>query len=288
MLRLKLLIFLNENNLIYLSDKYFLEKYYKYIYNRKLNIDDPMMFSEKLQWLKLYDRNPEYCKLVDKYSVKEYVENKIGKEYIIPTYGVYNSFNEIDFDTLPNQFVIKTTHCSGDTIICKDKNSFNFNVARTIINKSLHRNYYKHKREWPYKNVIPRIIIEKYMENKEQKELVNYKFFCFNGKPDFLYIIEGKDENKHITSVDLDFNILQLNRNDYKDTNIVPHKPINFNEMIDIASKLSEGTKFVRVDLYEIDGRIYFSELTFFPVGGFIPFNSEEYDLYLGNKLKLQ
>ena len=177
------LLKLDHINLIKLSDKKYIELRYFSLFLKELNLDNPKSFNEKLQWLKLYDRNSEYTKMVDKYEVKKYVSNIIGEEYIIPTIGIYNSFDEIDFKKLPNKFVIKCTHDSGGLVVCKDKNKLDKNNAKKKIEKSLKTNYYYCGREWPYKNVKPRIIIEKYMCTKEQKELIDYKFFCFNGNP---------------------------------------------------------------------------------------------------------
>ena len=227
--------------------------------------------------------------MVDKYEAKKYVADIIGKEYIIPTYGIYNNFDDIDFNSLPNQFVIKCTHTSGDIIICYDKNCFDINIARQLVNKTLKRDYYNHSLEWPYKDVKPRIIIEKYMGGNEQKKLVNFKFFCFNGMPKFLYIGQYTD-NKTKSSfnfMDLDYKEMSVSRMDFAKSDIIPDKPTNFEKMKELAQILSKNTTFIRVDFYEVNGKIYFSELTFFPHSGFIPFTPEKYDEIFGEMLEL-
>ena len=258
-------------------------------FNKKLNLKNPKTFNEKLQWIKLYDRNPKYSRMVDKYEAKKYVSEIIGEEYIIPTYGVYDCFDEINFDALPQQFVMKCTHISGSVIVCKDKSNFDFEKAKKEITQNLNREYFKHKREWPYKNVKPRIIIEKYMATEEQKELVDYKFFCFNGIPKLLNISEGwlTPSTVKMDFLDTDYNPTDFYRTDHGRFDKLPVKPVNFEKMKEISKKLAEDTNFIRVDLYEINGKIYFSELTFFPCGGFIPFEPEEYDLILGNMITL-
>ena len=180
----KIILFMMDRDLLrFLPDKTFIKAKYKLVTGNKLNIDNPHTYNEKLQWLKLYDRNIKYSVMVDKYEVKKYVGNIIGQNHIIPTIGIYDRFDDIDFNKLPKQFVIKCTHDSGGLVICKDKNSLNYNEIRKKFNKLLKRNYYSTHREWPYKNVKPRIIIEKYMEDEKNKSIRDYKFFCFHGKP---------------------------------------------------------------------------------------------------------
>lgn len=272
-----------------LSDKFFLERYYYLKMGKKLNIDSPETFNEKLQWLKHYDQNPIYTKMVDKYEAKKYVGSIIGEEYIIPTFGVYENFDQIDFDNLPDQFVIKCTHDSNGICICRDVKSFNKEIARQKIQRSLKQNYYWASHEWPYKNVEPRIIVEKYMEDKKTPSLVDYKFFCFNGEPKFLYVSQGL-ENHNTASISflyLNWTFAPYERSDYKPFEQLPDKPQHYDDMIRIARKLSAGIPFLRVDLYEINGKIYFSELTFSPCGGYIPFKDEEHDLEIGHLLIL-
>ena len=272
----------------FIPDGIYLRWQYKKVTGKKLNLKNPQTFNEKLQWLKLHDRKPEYTMMVDKFAVKEYVADKIGAEYVIPTLGVWNHFDEIDFDALPNQFVLKCTHDSGSVVICRDKAAFNMAEAREKIENGLKHNFYWQFREWPYKNVKPRIIAEKYMENNE-KELVDYKFYCFNGKPKFLYVSEGLENHTtaKISFLNLDWSFAPYERVDFAPFMVLPIKPNQYENMIKIAKTLSSYIPFIRVDLYEIDNIVYFSELTFFPCGGFMPFKNSEHDIEVGKMLKL-
>ena len=270
-------------------DLIYLKLLYRYKMKKKLNLKNPKTFNEKLQWLKLYDRKPKYTTMVDKYEVKKYVSSIIGEKYIIPTLDIYNNWEEINFEKLPKQFVIKCTHDSGGIVICKDKSTFNFEEAKIKITKSLKINYFFPTREWPYKNVKPRIIIEKYMQNGNDTELIDYKFFCFDGKPQIMYVSEGL--NNHSTAkmgfFDMSFKEINIKRKDYKKFITPPIKPKNLDLMIEIAEKLSKNIPHIRVDFYLINKRIYFGELTFFTNGGFIPFETDEMDYELGKLIKL-
>ena len=272
-----------------MSDRKYLEKKFLLKMGYKINLDNPKTFNEKLQWLKLYDRNPEYTKMVDKYDVKEYVSKIIGEEYIIPTIGVYEKFNNIDFDKLPNQFVMKCTHDSGGIIICKDKKKLDINLARKKINKSLRNNYYYKHREWPYKNVKPRIIIEKYLDDGENSQLNDYKIMCFVGKAKCSFVCserDNKDLGLAVTFFDLNWKKMPFERH-YRSSGKKIKKPENYNKMIKLSEKLSKNIPFVRVDWYEINGKLYFGELTFFPGAGFEEFTPEKWDFRLGEMLKL-
>ena len=271
-----------------MSDEKYLKKEFKLRMGYNLDLQNPQTFNEKLQWLKLYDRNSEYTKMVDKYEVKKYVSNIIGKEYIIPTLGIYNNFNEIDFDKLPNQFVIKCTHDSGGIIICKDKNNLDIKKAKKKINTFLNRKYFYIHREWPYKNVKPRIIIEKYMEDNNSI-MRDYKFFCFNGEPKLMYLSEGLEnhETARMSFYDMDFNLIDCKRKDYKQLDYTPKKPKTFEKMKEFASTLSRDIPHLRVDWYEINGKLYFGELTFYTCSGFIPFETEEWNYKMGEMLEL-
>ncbi len=273
----------------WVPDKIYLKIMHRLVLGRKINFDNPKTFNEKLQWLKLYDRKDIYTKMVDKYEAKEYVKNAIGEEYIVQTIGIYNKFEEIDFDKLPNQFVIKCTHDSGSTIVCRDKTTFNIDKVKTKISKALKNNYFYQLREWPYKNVKPKILIEKYMESKGNKEMIDYKFFCFNEEPKFIYVSQGLENHKtaKISFFDTDFKKEKFKREDYKEFEELPQKPIHFEEMKRLARILAKKTTFLRVDFYEINEKIYFSELTFFPCGGFLPFEPKEYDSILGELIRL-
>ena len=272
-----------------MPDKIYLEKVYKLRMGRKLDLDNPQTYNEKLQWLKLYDRKPEYTKMVDKYAVKDYVAKKIGAEHIIKTLGVWDKFDDIDFTTLPNQFVLKTTHDSGGVVICKDKNVLNMKEARKRIEWSLNRKYYYIWREWPYKDVKPRIIAEEYMVDESGYELKDYKFFCFNGKVKALFV--AKDRTK--VNEETKFDFFDENFNHLPFTNGHPNseppyfKPENFEKMKELAEKLSIGIPHVRVDFYNINGKIYFGELTFSHWSGLTPFNPEEWDYEFGSWIEL-
>lgn len=272
-----------------MSDKAYLKLRYNCIMGKKLNLDNPVTYNEKLQWLKLYDRKPEYTKMVDKYEAKKYVADIIGEEYIIPTLGVWDNVNDIDFDTLPNQFVLKCTHDSGGLVICKDKAELDIENSKNTLNHFLNRNFYSVHREWPYKDVKHRIIAEKYMEDESGKDLKDYKFFCFNGEPKLLYISEGLSDHStaKISFADMDYNIAEFKRNDFKPFNELPKKPINFEKMKELAKVLSKDRAFIRVDFYEINKKIFFGELTFFPCSGYLPFDPEKYDKILGDWITL-
>lgn len=259
--------------------------------SEKLDLANPQGFNQKIQWLKLYDLREVYTTMVDKYEVKKYVADQIGKQYIVPTLGIFDTFDEIDFDSFPNQFVMKCTHDSGGLVICRDKSKLDYEKARTKINKSLKCEYFYRGREWPYKNVKPRIIIEKYMEDShnESKGLRDYKFYCFDGEPKFLYISEGLEDHStaSISFVKLDWNFAPFKRSDYRAFDELPTKPEGFDEMLVVCRKLSRGIPFLRCDLYEVNGNIYFSELTFSPCDGLMPFDPPESNLEIGKLLQL-
>ncbi|MBR5227165.1 MAG: glycosyl transferase [Clostridia bacterium] len=269
-----------------IPDKIYLKLVYKKRLGKKLNLKDPKTFNEKLQWLKLYDRNPKYTALVDKYEVKKYIEKQIGKQYVIPTLGVYDKFDEIDFDKLPNQFVIKCTHDSGGLVICKDKSKLNIEESRDKIENCLNTNYYYQGREWPYKNVKPRIIIEKYMEDNKGC-LFDYKFMCFNGEAKLSFVCTDRDKKDlKVTFFDKEWNKMPFERH-YKSSNEKIDRPKQYELMIQLAEKLSKDIPFVRVDFYEVDNQIYFGELTFYPGCGFEEFEPEEWDEKLGEFIKI-
>lgn len=282
----KIILLLAGKNIIKMSDCDYLKLRYKCTFNKELNLDDPSTFNEKLQWLKLNDRKKIYTNMVDKYEVKKFVSNIIGEKYIIPTLGIYDSVDEIDFESLPNQFVIKCTHDSGGLAICKDKKNFNTQEAVIKINKSLKKNYYYSGREWPYKNVKPRIIVEKYMEDDEISELRDYKFFCFNGEPKIFKIDFNRYTNHQANYYNIDGNLLKFGeRVCPPDFNKKIAMPKNLTTMIKFARKLSRDIPFLRVDFYETNGNIYFGELTFFPASGFGKFEPEEWDKKIGEWL---
>ncbi len=276
----------------WMPDKMYLKFKFRVKIGKKLNLKNPQTFNEKLQWLKLYDRKPIYTTMVDKYEVKKYVADIIGEEYIILTYGVWNTFDEIDFDSLPNQFVLKCTHDSGGLVICKDKSNFDMEKAKEKINECLKTDYYMHNREWPYKDVKPRIIAEKYMQDTysdENEDIKDYKFYCFNGKPKLGYISQGLSDHStaRISYVDLEWKRAPFHRSDYKEFEVLPEKPENYEQMLQYAEILSKNTSFLRVDFYEIDKKIYFGELTFSPGGGFTMLTPDKWDEKLGDLINL-
>lgn len=274
----------------FIPDEVFLKKIFKLRMGYNLDLNNPTTFNEKLQWLKLHDRKNSYVKMVDKYKAKEYVANIIGKKYIIPTLGVYDKFDEIDFNELPNQFVIKCTHDSGGLVICKNKAMFNKKKARKKINKCLKRNFYYNYREWPYKNVKPRIIIEKYMEDENSNTMRDYKFFCFDGKPEIMYLSEGLEDHStaSMSFYDMNMKISECKRSDYRPLAYTPKKPKNFEKMKKFSAILSKNIPHLRVDWYEINGELYFGELTFTTCAGMVPFANMEWDYKLGKKINLE
>lgn len=274
----------------FIPDKLYLSMVYYYIFHKKLNLKTPSTFNEKLQWLKLYDRNPLYTTLVDKYAVKDYIKNLLGEEYIMPTISIYDNVDDINLNDLPDSFVLKTTHDSGGVRICKEKDSFDLNEAKRYLKSRLNQNYYYLWREWPYKNVKPKIMVEKYMEDSKG-ELVDYKFFCFDGKIDNVMVCV--DRNKKDTETKFYFfnqnwELLRLNiRGKQAPEGFTLKKPKCIDNMFEIASILSKGIPFVRIDLYECNEHIYFGEFTFYPDSGFDNNLLPETDIYLGNLLKI-
>jgi hypothetical protein len=268
-----------------LPDKQYIQVAYFRKFGRFPNLKNPQTFNEKLQWLKLYDRKPEYTTMVDKYEAKKYVASIIGEEYIIPTLGVWDKFEDIDFEELPNQFVLKCTHDSGGLVICRDKSKLDIEATRKKINGSLKHNYYWGGREWPYKNVKPRIIAEQYMEDNQTHDLWDYKYFCFHGEPKMLYISKGLEHHPtaQISFYDIQGNEMPFHRSDYAPFHEVP-MPNNYDEMAIIASRIANkiSSPFARIDLYSICGKTYFSEITFTPCGGMIPFEPIEWDRSIG------
>ena len=272
-----------------LPDKMFIKLKYFYHFKKFPNLKNPKTYSEKLQWLKLYDRNEKYPHLVDKYEVKQYIAETIGKEYVIPTIGIYDSFDNIDFATLPEKFVIKVTHDCGGVFICNNRDTFDTNKAKSFIEEHYNNNYYYEGREWPYKDLKPRIIVEQYMEDSETEELRDYKFFCFNGKVKALFIATDRQNPNEDTKFDFfddNFNHLPFKQG-HPNAKVPPQKPINFEKMKELASFLSAGIPHVRVDFYEVNGKIYFGEMTFYHFSGFIPFNPEKWDYELGKMMIL-
>lgn len=274
-----------------MPDDEFLKKKYQAVMGKKLDLDNPRTFTEKLQWLKLYNRNPKYTTMVDKYLVKEYVANMIGEEYIIPTLGVWENAYDIDFDKLPNEFVLKCNHNSGlGMCICKDKTQLDIEKTRELLSKGLSQNYYLCGREWPYKDVKRRIIAERYMKDSTfSEELTDYKFFCFDGIVKMMFIATDRQNEKEDTKFDFfdeHFNHLPFIQGHPNATRAL-NKPANFEKMKELAEILSKDIPHVRVDFYEINGKVYFGELTFFHFSGMEPILPEFWDYKIGEWLHL-
>lgn len=270
----------------WMSDELYIKIAHKIKLGEKLDLEHPQTYNQKLQWLKLYDRNPIYSSLADKYDVRGFISEVIGEDYLIPLISSWNNVNEIDFESLPNQFVLKCTHDSGGIVICKDKSHFNISKAKKKLKKSMKHNFYWGQREWIYKDIHPRIVAEKYMEDKETNELRDYKFFCFNGVVKALFIASDRGQDTRFDFFDTKFNHMPLKQY-YPNANKEIKKPINFNKMISIAEVLSKGIPHVRVDLYEINGKVYFGEMTFFHFSGWKKFDPHYYDELFGSWLKL-
>lgn len=282
-----LLIKLLYYNAHLINDKRYLSWMFYLKCGYKLDWESPKSFCEKLQWLKLYNKKSIYTDLVDKYEVKSIVSDLIGTEYIIPTLGVWNNFDEIDFDELPNQFVLKCTHDSGGLVVVKDKRGLNKEETEAKIVRSLARDYYILARETPYKDVKPRIIAEKYMVDESGTELKDYKIFCFSGVPKFIQVDFGRFTNHCRNIYDVNWNKLDMKLLYPTDENVNIQKPICLDTMLEIASRLSTGIPFVRIDLYSIYDKIYFGEFTFFPEAGYEQFAPQEWNRKLGDWIML-
>ena len=277
----------------FIPDALYLKWIYRIKMGRRLNLNDPLTFTEKIQWLKLNDRKPQYTSLVDKYAVKKIVAARIGEQYIIPTIGEWSSVDEIDWKALPNQFVLKTTHGggSGGVIVCNDKSRLDIDKAKKKLKKSMNTEIYPLLREWPYKNVTKKIIAEKYLSDHKNKDLIDYKWYCFNGEPRFCQVIRDRNSSETIDFYDEEWGHQEFTGLLAIDDNIGMkplQEPATLKEQFLIAKELSKDlSPFVRVDLYEIEGKVYFGELTFYPASGLGFFEPKEWDLKLGQMIRL-
>ena len=283
-----LISILHKTACLFTNDKLYLQLLYRASFGKKLNLDNPETYNEKLQWLKLYDRCPEYITMVDKYAVKDYVAKKIGDEFIIPTLGVWDRVEDIDFNSLPQQFVLKVTHDSGGLVICKDKSKLDIEKTKRKLNRSWKKDYFIQSREWPYKDVPHRIIAEKYMSDNGS-ELADFKIHNFNGIPKIILVCRDRYEK---TGLKEDFfnerwEHLDLSRPNCQHSDIVEPAPKELNEMLFLAKTLSKDIPFVRTDFYIIDHRVYFGEITFFPSSGLKPFEPDHWDSTLGSWIVL-
>lgn len=280
----------------FVPDEPYLKFLYKIRTGKKLRLHPPVTFNEKLQWLKIHDHNPEYSRLADKAEVKKYIAQTIGPEYVIPQLGIWDRAEDIDFDSLPQQFVLKCTHDSGSIVICKDKNNFDKAKAVKVLSKAVKRNFYNSKREWAYKGLKGRIIAEKYMEDHlvegqaSDEALSDYKLFCFNGEPKTVFVVRGGhgDESKTQRRMyDTDWNLLHAGFQGKAPITEPEERPKQLKEMLELAKKLSKGIPFVRVDFYIINEKIYFGEMTFFHMSGCGKFTPDSFDKTLGDMLSL-
>ncbi len=271
------------------SDKHYLQMMYYVKMGRRLDLTNPKSFTEKLQWLKLYDRKPIYPQMVDKIAVKEYVKNILGEEVIIPTLGIWDSFDEIDFEALPDKFVLKTNHSGGNSgvVVCADKSSLDKISAKKVLEHSIKTNTYSTTKEWPYSLVKPQIFAEEYLDGDPVLGLIDFKFLCFNGKVKVVYISEGKNINQVTHSFyTRDWERLPFSyESPYNPENF--SKPENYDKMAECAEKLAQDTYFSRIDLYSVDNQIYFGEVTFYPTSGYGKFDPKEWDYKLGDLLVL-
>lgn len=290
------LVVILEHFFTWLPDKVYVKLLFRLKMGRRLHLKTPLYFSEKIQWLKLYDRKPEYTQMVDKYAVKEYVAKIIGDEYVIPTLGVWDKIEDIEWEKLPEKFVLKTTQGGGSTgvVICKDKLTFDCHRAVTKLKESLKQDIYRSLKEWPYKNVHRRIIAEQYIEPAiNLGDLSDYKWYCFGGEPKFCQVIQDRSSKETIDFFDVNWNhqeFVGLNpvygtRFNYAEQ--TPAKPDQLGTQIEIARKLSQGIPFSRIDLYETNGKVYFGEITFFPMSGMGVFYPIKWNNVLGDLIQL-
>lgn len=269
------------------DDKEYLRARFKRRMGYYPDLQEPKTFNEKINWLKLNDHNPKYTIMADKFEVKKFVSGQIGEEYVIPILGVWEDFDSIDFEKLPNQFVLKCTHDSGSVVICRNKESFDKDYAKKKLEKRLKMNYFWPDREWVYKGVKQRIIAEKFVSDGHD-DLIPYKIFCFMGKPKIIQVIQGdKTSNESIDYFDEKWNLLDLRQNFPNSQNHIS-KPNELIEMLKLASKLSKGIPFVRVDFYVIYGHVIFSEFTFYSDSGAERFYPDEWDRKLGDLIGLE
>jgi len=270
-------------------DRYYIRRTFRHRVGYSLNLDNPKTFNEKLQWLKLNNRNPAYTRMVDKVAAKDFVASIIGRDYIIPTLAVYDRVEDIDLEMLPNKFVLKSTHDSGGVIVCTDKTRFDVAGAKKMMSRKLRHSYYLQGREYPYKNVRRRILAETYLEDDNGHGLRDYKFLCYHGVCRNLYVCTGRNNDKpHFDYFDRQWNHMPF---ECHGTNAAPcpERPENLNEMIDIAERIAHvvNSPFVRIDLYNVNGKIYFGEITFFSFNGMEPFKPLEWDYVLGDMIRL-
>jgi len=276
---------LGSNGLLnWMSDRTYLKLVYKSKFGKTLNLQNPQTFNEKLQWLKLHDRNPKYTAMVDKYLVRDFIKEKIGEEYLIPLLGVWDEVDNIDFGTLPDKFVLKTNHDSQGVVICKDKSILNIKKTKFFLNNHLKNNGYWYGREWPYKNIKPRIICEKYI-SKDGESPDDYKVMCFNGEPKLIQVHKGRFSDHTTDYYDIDWNLMNL-KTSVPNSGRITEKPPVLDEMLEVSKILSKDIRHIRVDFYYVNGKLFFGELTFFDASGYDYYPVEYSDL-LGSWIDL-
>lgn len=273
----------------WIPDQKYLTWRYSTKFNKKLNFENPQTYNEKLQWLKINNRDPKYTQLVDKYTVRKYVQEKIGSEYLVPLLNVWESVEEIDWKSLPDQFVLKCNHDSGGLIICTDKKQLDVNKAKKKLRKSLARNYYYAGREWPYKNVPPLILCEEFLSNPTGGEIQNYRIFCFNGKAEFIAVdFNTTDKNNTKRNIyDLEWNLLDFKISYPNEKKFDHSKPLMLNKMIELSEKLSDNIPHARIDFYYIEDQIIFGEITLFHQSGLGVIEPIEYEQKLGDLIDI-
>ncbi len=282
---IKLVVPLDSNRMIdWMSDSTFARLSFRGEMGYRLDLNNPKTFNEKLQWLKVYDHKTEYISYVDKIKAKQIIGGIIGEQYIVPMYGAWIRGEDIPFEKLPDRFVLKCNHDQGSVILVKNKAELDIDTIHREINKKLKRNIYYGTREYPYKKIQPKVFAEKYLE----EDIIDYKFYCFNGMPRFLYCGKGltTDHSLKIDFYDLEWKRMPFYRTDYPRLGAIP-RPTKLDEMIDIAKRLSKSIPFVRIDLFEVYEQVFFSEFTLCPASGFMPFFPKEYDQIVGEWLIL-
>lgn len=272
-----------------MSDKLYIRLKYRLFMERKCNLKHPVLFQEKLQWLKINDRREIYHTMVDKVDAKKFISERIGNEYVIPTIGIWNTIDEIDFNILPNEFILKNTYDSGSYFICTDKTYLDKGEVKKRLMISKGKDYYLYSREWPYKGLEHRIIAEPLLHDDRSPYLRDYKFFTFNGEPKFFYVTSNRGAETGLKEdfFDIHGNLLDLNQKGYYNNPQTPTLPVNLEKMVIFAKILAKDTYHLRVDFYEINDRLYVGEMTFFDGGGFCPFVPEKYNTIFGDWIKL-
>lgn len=281
---------LNDHGYLnWMPDKMNIHLMYRLYMGKWLHLTNPKTFNEKMQWIKLYDRNPKYTKLVDKYAVREHIANTIGSSYLIPILGVWDHAEDIPFDTLPNQFVLKCNHDSGSVIVCKNKQKLDRESAIRFLSERLQFSGCMHGREWPYKDIERKVIAEQYMEDADTHELRDYKFHCFKGEPQFILVCTGRKSKQGLREdfFDTEWNHLPVQRPAHGNASVAIPKPEQFDEMYALSRQLAEDMPFSRIDFYVVNGKVYFGEITMFPTSGYTAFVPDTYDELFGSWIEL-